>query len=76
MKRINMNEDTLTTSLGTPSSIQFDTVADGTDIILAYEVPDKEISEDENHTHTIWTKWDRIEDNISTTKDDWNPWSY
>jgi len=76
MKRINMNEDTLTTSLGTPSSIQFDTVADGTDIILTYEVPDEEISEDENHTHTVWTKWDRIEDNISTTKDDRNPWSY
>ena len=65
-----MNEDTLTTSLGTPSSIQFDTMADGTDIILTYEVPDKETSEDENHTHTIWTKWDRIEDNISTTKGD------
>ena len=71
-----MNEDTLITSLGTPSSIQFDTVADGTDIILSFEVPDEEASEDENHTHTVWTKWDRIEDNISTTKDDWNPWSY
>ena len=74
--RQKMNEDTLITSLGTPSSIQFDTVADGTDIILTYEVPDEEISEDENHTHTVWTKWDRIEDNISTTKDDRNPWSY
>ena len=71
-----MNENTLTTSLGTPSSIQFDTVADGTDVILTFEVPDEEDSEDENHTHTVWTKWDRIEDNISTTKDDWNPWSY
>ena len=70
--RQKMNEDTLITSLGTPSSIQFDTVADGTDIILTYEVPDEEISEDENHTHTIWTKWDRIEDNISTTKGDWS----
>ncbi len=67
-----MNEGTLTTSLGTPSSIQFDTVADGTDIILTFEVSDKETSEDENHTHTIWTKWDRIEDNISTTKGDWS----
>ena len=74
--RQKMNEDTLITSLGTPSSIQFDTVADGTDIILTFEVSDKETSEDENHTHTIWTKWDRIEDNISTTKDDRNPWGY
>ena len=71
-----MNENSLTTSLGTPDTIQFDTVAGGTDIILTYEVPDKETSEDENYTHTVWTKWDRIEDNISTTKDDWNPWSY
>jgi len=67
-----MNENSLTTSLGTPDTIQFDTMADGTDIILTYEVPDKEASEDENHTHTIWTKWDRIEDNISTTKGDWS----
>jgi len=71
-----MNENSLTTSLGTPDTIQFDTVADRTDIILTYEVPGKETSEDENYTSTIWTKWDRIEDNISTTKDDWNPWSY
>ena len=71
-----MNENTLTTSLGTPDSIQFDTVADGTDIILTYEVLDEETSEDENHTSTIWTRWDRIEDNISTTKDDRDPWSY
>ena len=71
-----MNENSLTTSLGTPDTIQFDTVADRTDIILTYEVLDKETSEGENHTHTIWTKWDRIEDNISTTKDDRNPWSY
>ena len=71
-----MNEDTLTTSLGTPDSIQLDTVAGRTDIVLSFEVPVREISEDENHTHTIWTKWDRIEDNISTTKDDWSPWSH
>ena len=71
MKRINMNEDTLTTSLGTPDSIQFDTVAGGTDIVLTFEVPDEETPEDENYSHTIWTEWDGIEDNISTTRDDW-----
>jgi hypothetical protein len=67
-----MNENTLTTSLGTPDSIQLDTVAGRTDVILTFEVPDRETSEDENRTHTIWTKWDGIEDNISTTKGDWN----
>ena len=76
MKRINMNEDTLTTSLGIPDTIQLDTVAGRTDIVLTYQVPDREISEDENYTHTIWTKWDGIGDNISTTKDNQNPWSY
>jgi len=70
--RQNMNENTLTTSLGTPDSIQLDTVAGRTDVILTFEVPDRETSEDENRTHTIWTKWDGIEDNISTTKGDWN----
>ena len=68
--RQNMNENTLTTSLGTPSFIQFDTVAGGTDIVLTFEVFDEEISEDENYSHTIWTEWDGIEDNISTTEDD------
>ena len=67
-----MNENTLTTSLGTPDSIQLDTVAGRTDVILTFEVPDRETSEDENRTHTIWTKWGGIEDNISTTKGDWN----
>jgi len=67
-----MNENTLTTSLGTPDSIQLDSVAGRTDVILTFEVPDRETSEDENRTHTIWTKWDGIEDNISTTKGDWN----
>ena len=76
MKRINMNENTYDTSFGTPSSIQFDTVAGRTDIVLSFEIPDREISEDENYTHTVWTKWDNIPYNISTTKDDWNPWSY
>jgi len=71
-----MNENTLTTSLGTPDTIQFDTVAGGTDIILTFEVPDREISKDKNHTHTIWTEWDGIEDNISTTRDDWDTWSH
>ena len=71
-----MNEDTLTTSHGTPDTIQFDTVAGGTDIILTYEVLDEETSEDENHTSTIWTEWDGIEDSITTTKDDWNSWNY
>ena len=66
-----MNENTLTTSLGTPSVIQFDTVADGTDIVLTFEVPGEETSEGENYSHTIWTEWDGIEDNISTTRDDW-----
>jgi len=70
--RQHMNENTLTTSLGTPDSIQLDTVAGRTDVILTFEVPDRETSEDENRTHTIWTKWDGIEDNISTTKGDWN----
>ena len=71
-----MNENTLTTSLGTPDTVQFDTVAGGTDIILTYEVPDKEISEERNTSYTIWTKWDNIPYNIATTKDRWNPWSY
>tara|TARA_Y100000310_G_scaffold199578_1_gene199558 strand:- start:632 stop:850 length:219 start_codon:yes stop_codon:yes gene_type:complete len=70
--RQNMNENTLTTSLGTPNVIQFDTVAGGNDIVLTFEVHDKETSEDENYSHTIWTKWDGIEDNISTTRDDWS----
>ena len=74
--RQNMNEDTLITSLGTPSSVQFDTVADGTDIILTFEVSDEETSEDENHTHTVWTRWDGIEDNVSTTRDDWDTPGY
>ena len=42
--RQKMNENTLTTSLGTPDTIQFDTVAGRTDIILTFEVPDKETS--------------------------------
>ena len=71
-----MNEHTLTTSLGIPDTMQFDTVAGGTNIILAFEIPVSKASETENHTSTIWTRWDRIEDNISTTKDDRNPWSY
>ena len=71
-----MNENTLTTSLGTPDAIQFDTVAGGTDIVLTYEISDRETSEDENYTHTIWTKWDGIEDNLSTTRDDFDTWSY
>ena len=70
--RQHMNENTLTTSLGIPDSIQYNTVAGRTDVILTFEVPDRETSEDENRTHTIWTKWDGIEDNISTTKGDWN----
>ena len=37
-----MNENTLTTSLGTPDFIQFDTVASGTDIVLTFEVFDEE----------------------------------
>ena len=32
-----MNEHTLTTSLGIPDTMQFDTVAGGTDIILTYD---------------------------------------
>ena len=71
-----MNEHTLTTSLGIPDTIQLDAVAGGTDIVLTYQVPNRETSEDENYTHTVWTKWDRIEDNISTTEDDRNSWSY
>ena len=74
--RQKMNENTLTTSLGTPDTIQFDAVASRTDIVLRFEVPDREISEDENYTHTVWTKWDNIPYNITTTKDRWNPWSY
>ncbi len=70
-----MNENSLTTSLGTPDTIQFDTVAGRTDIVLTYEISDRETSEDENYTHTIWTKWDGIEDNLSTTRDDVDPWS-
>ena len=70
-----MNENSLTTSLGIPDSVQFDTVAGGTDIILTYEVPDKETSEDENYTHTIWTKWDGIKNNLSTTRDEFDTWN-
>lgn len=70
-----MNEDTLTTSLGIPDSVQFDTVAGGTDIVLTYEVSDRETSEDENYTHTVWTKWDGIEDNLSTTRDEFDTWN-
>jgi len=66
MKGINMN-DNISTSLGTPSTVQFDTVASGTDIVLTFEVPDEETSEDETYSHTIWTEWDGIEDNTSTT---------
>ena len=66
-----MNGNTTTTSFGTPNVIQFDTVAGGTDIVLTFEVLDEETSEDENYSHTIWTGWDGIEDNISTTRDDW-----
>jgi len=62
-----MNENTYSTSFGTPSSIQLDFMADRTDIVLTFEVSDKETSEDENYSHTIWTEWDGIEDNISTT---------
>ena len=65
-----MNENTLTTSLGTPDTIQFDTVAGGTDIVLTFEVPDEETSEDENYSYTVWTEWDAIDSNISTTEDD------
>ena len=64
-----MNENTLTTSLGTPSSVQLDYLASRTDIVLTFEVSNKETSEDENYSHTIWTEWDGIEDNISTTRD-------
>ena len=62
-----MNENTYTTSLGIPDSIQFSTVAGWTDIILTFKVSGKTASEDENRAHTVWTEWDRIEDNISTT---------
>ena len=70
-----MNENSLTTSLGTPDNIQFDTVAGGIDIILTFEVPDEETSEDENYTHTIWTKWDGIKNNLSTTRDEFDTWN-
>ena len=62
-----MNEHTTTTSFGTPDSVQFDIMASRTDIILTFEISDKETSEDENYTHTVWTEWAGIEDNISTT---------
>ena len=62
-----MNEHTTTTSLGTPGSVQLDYLAGRTDIVLAFEVHDEETFEDENYTHTVWTEWAGIEDNISTT---------
>ena len=66
MKGINMN-DNISTSFGTPSTVQRTAVAGGTDIVLTFEVSGEETSEDENYSHTIWTEWDGIEDNISTT---------
>ena len=66
MKGINMN-DNISTSFGTPSTVQHTAVASGTDIVLTFEVSGEETSEDENYSHTIWTEWDGIEDNISTT---------
>ena len=69
MKGINMNEST-STSFRTPSSVQHTAVAGGTDIILTFEVSDEETSEDENYSYTVWTEWDEIENNISTTRGD------
>ena len=67
MKRINMNENTYDTSFGTPSTVQFDTMADRTDIILTFEVSGETPSGDEDYSHTTWTEWDAIQNNISTT---------
>ena len=64
------------TSLGTPHSIQRSTVAGGIDTVFTFEVPDEEVAEERNTSYTVWTKWDGIEDNISTSKDRGNPWSY
>ena len=62
-----MNENTYSTSFGTPSSIQLDSMAGRTDIVLTFEVSGKTSFEDENSSSTIWTEWDGIEDNVSTT---------
>ena len=64
------------TSLGTPHSIQRSTVADRIDTVFTFKVSDEETAEERNTSYTVWTKWDGIEDNISTSKDRWNPWSY
>ena len=64
------------TSFGTPHSIQRSTMASGTDIVLTFEISGKETPEERNTSYTVWTKWDGIEDNISTSKDRGNPWSY
>tara|TARA_R110000824_G_scaffold140908_1_gene307187 strand:- start:4663 stop:4863 length:201 start_codon:yes stop_codon:yes gene_type:complete len=66
MKGINMNGST-STSFGIPSHVQCTVVAGGTGTVFTFEVPDGETPEDENYSHTIWTEWDGIEDNISTT---------
>ena len=64
------------TSFGTPHSIQRSTMASGTDIVLTFEISGKETPEERNTSYTLWTKWDNIPYNITTTKDRWNPWSY
>ena len=65
-----MNGNTTTTSFGTPDSVQLDYLASRTDIVLTFEVSDEETSEDENYSYTVWTEWDAIDSNISTTEDD------
>ena len=67
-----MNENTLTTSLGTPDTIQLDTMAGGTDIILTFEVSDRETSEDENYSSTPEIRWNGDKDSVSITKETWS----
>ena len=63
-----MNENTYSTSFGTPSSIQLDSMADRTDIIFTFEVSGKTSSEEEHRSYTVWTDWDNLTDNSSATE--------
>ena len=60
------------TSFGTPHSIQRSAMASGTDIVFTFEISGEETPEERNTSYTVWTKWDGITDNISTSKDHWS----
>jgi hypothetical protein len=47
-------------------------MASWTDIVLTFEISGEETPEERNTSYTVWTKWDGITDNISTSKDHWS----